>query len=83
MPTARRAEGERLDDVGAAADAGVEDDRRLTGGLDDVGQAVERRQPAVGLPAAVVRAVDAVDAGVDARRASSGWQMPLSSSGRT
>ena len=37
------------------------------GGLDDAGQAVDGGQSAVGLSAAVVGAVDAVDAAVDAR----------------
>ena len=58
-----RAERKRLDDVGARADAAVEQhgepvaDRR-----DDVGEGVERGDRAVHLTAAVVRDDDAVDA---------------------
>ena len=51
-----RAEGERLDDVRAAADAAV--DEHLDAAvdrLDDLGQRVDRRRDAVELPAAVVR----------------------------
>jgi hypothetical protein len=59
------AEGEGLDHVGARAHAGVEQDRGVIGGLDDVGQTVEGGQTAVCLAAAVVGAVDAVDAAVD------------------
>jgi len=50
-----------LDHVGSAADARVEDHRRTSGGFDDCREAIQSRQAAVGLPAAVVRAVDPVD----------------------
>ena len=65
------AQCERLDDVGAGAHAGVEHDRRIAlgrvaaDGVDDTGQPVQRCSPAVGLPAAVVGAVDAVDTPVE------------------
>ena len=64
MPTASAPERQRLDDVGAAADAGVEQHRQAVGGLDDPGQTVDGGNAAVGLAAAVVGAVDAVDAAV-------------------
>ena len=50
------AERERLDDVGAAADAAVDEHLDPTvDRLDDLGQRVDRRGDAVELPAAVVR----------------------------
>jgi hypothetical protein len=49
------AEGEGLDHIGAGADAGVEQDRGVTGGVDDLGQAVEGGQAAVRLAAAIRR----------------------------
>ena len=58
-------EGKGLDDVGATADAGIEQHRHPVGGLDDARQAVDRRQTAVGLAAAVIRAVDPVHPAVD------------------
>jgi hypothetical protein len=64
-PDGSGAEGEGLDQVGAGADAGVEQNRGATGGVDDLGQAVEGGQAAVRLAAAVVGAVDAVDAAID------------------
>lgn len=60
----RGAEGEGLDDIGTGADTGVEEHREAVGGGDHVGQGVEGGQPAVGLTAAVVGAVDAVDTAV-------------------
>ena len=48
------AERQRLDDVRAAADAGVEQDRKSLCGFHDGGQAVDCRYAAVGLTAAVV-----------------------------
>src|SRR6478735_1661372 len=57
------AEGEGLDDVGAAADAAVDDDFKPTGRrLDDVGQDIQGRGHVVQLPAAVVADLDGVDA---------------------
>ena len=41
------AKGEGLEHVGAGADARIEQHRRVTGGLDDVGKAVEGGQAAV------------------------------------
>ena len=58
------AEGDGFDDVGSAADAGVEQDRQPVSGLDGSGQCFQGGEAAVGLPAAVVGAVDAVNAGV-------------------
>ena len=59
------AQREGLDHVGAGADTGVEEHGCTVRGLHHAGQAVDRRQPAVGLPPAVGRAVDAVDPAVD------------------
>ena len=56
---------ERLDDVFAAADARVEDHRRVPSGLDDGWQQVDRGCTAVGLAATVIGALDPVDPGVD------------------
>ena len=57
------AEGERLEDVGAGADAAVEEDRELLGDRGgDRRQGVERGDRAVDLAAAVVGDDDAVDA---------------------
>jgi hypothetical protein len=47
-PDGSGAEGEGLDHIGAGADAGVEQDRGAGGGVDDLGQAVEGGQAAVG-----------------------------------
>lgn len=59
----RRAERERLEDVGPAPDARIEVDRDPAGGGgDDLGQGVERGRDRVELAAAVVRDDDAVDA---------------------
>ena len=56
------AEGERLEHVGAAADAAVEEDRQLVADrLGDRRQGVERGDRAVDLAAAVVGDDDAVD----------------------
>lgn len=70
----RRAQSEGFDDVGAAADTGVEEDRQTVGGLDDGGQGVEGGKAAVGLPATPASRT---------RRTSSGWQMPFTISGRS
>ena len=64
-PDSGSSEGQRLDDVGSAANARIEDDRCGTRRGDDVGQQVDCRDTAVGLSAAMVRAVDAVHAVVD------------------
>ena len=58
------AQRKRLDDVGAAADTGVEQHRQPVGGLHHPGQAVDGRYPAVGLAPTVVGAVDAIHAAV-------------------
>ena len=60
-------ECQRLDDVGARADAGVEDHRDVARCRDHVREQVDGGDAAVGLTAAVVGAVDAVDAVVDRR----------------
>src|SRR6266496_907218 len=58
-----RAEAQRLDDVGAAADAAVEQHLGAAGdGVRDLRQHVERPDARLELPAAVVRDDDAVDA---------------------
>ena len=82
MPTARGAERERLDDVGSAADPGVEDDRQ---------RRRPRRRRRAGSRARPARRWPGGRRGSSsrcrrcrrrgARRASSGWQMPLSSIG--
>ncbi|CAH0264343.1 hypothetical protein SRABI26_03479 [Arthrobacter sp. Bi26] len=57
------AEGQGLDDVGAAADAAVDDDFNPAGRrLDNFGQYVQGRSHVVQLPAAVVADLDGVDA---------------------
>ncbi len=48
------AQGQGLDHIGAGADAGIEEDGQAVGGVHHGGQAIKRRQPAVGLPATVV-----------------------------
>ena len=59
-------EGERLDDVGAAADAAVDVDLDPAGdGLDDLGQQGGRRRDGVELAAAVVGDDDRVGAVLD------------------
>jgi len=55
------AQGEGLDDVGARADSGVEQNRRPLSSFDDTGRSLDRGQATVGLAASVVGAVDAVD----------------------
>ena len=58
-----RAEGQRLEDVGAATDAAVHQDRRVrSGGVAHLVKRVERGDRAVHLPPAVVRDDDPVDA---------------------
>jgi hypothetical protein len=59
-----RAERERLDHVRPRPDARVEQDRPPARGRHYPREAVERREPAVGLPPAVVGAVDRVGPGV-------------------
>src|SRR6185312_5435017 len=63
-PDGGRAQRERLDNVGPAAHTRVEQHRHRIGGLDHIGQAIQAGQPAVGLPPAVIGAVNTVHANV-------------------
>ena len=60
-----RPERQRLDDVGSRANPRVEQHRRRARRRDDARQHVDRRHAAVGLAAAMVGAIDPVNAAVD------------------
>ena len=63
------AHGDRLDDVGAAAERAVDHDLGAAGdGVDDLGQHLHRAAAVIELAAAVVRHVDPVDAVIDRDR---------------
>src|SRR6516162_2108650 len=56
----------RLDNIGAAADAAVDDDARLPADrLNDLRQDIDRPQPVIELAAAMVRHIDAIDPELD------------------
>ncbi len=63
-PHCGRSHREGFDDVGSAANARVEQHRQPVGGLEHSGQAIQPGKSAVGLPAAVIGAVNAVDQGL-------------------
>src|SRR3954467_2800440 len=64
-----RAGRDRLDDVGAAADRAVDDDfGAAAGGVDDLGQYVERAAAVVELPPAMIRHVDPINPVLDRDR---------------
>ena len=66
MPTASAPQGQRLEDVVAAADAAVDEYRHPAPDRgDDLGQRVDRRPHAVHRPAAVIGHEDAVRAVLD------------------
>ena len=70
MPTALRAERQRLEHVGAAADAAVDEHRNAVADLGhDFGQRLDRRAPGFRGASAVVRHQDAVEAVLDGRAA--------------
>ena len=82
MKTRPGAEGERRDDVGASPNAAVEVDLGAAfDSLDDRLEGVDGRGHAVELATAVIGDDDRGRAVLDARRASSGARMPLTTSG--